>query len=162
MSTFVSTQESQGEKRIYVGNLPDEATESLLYTVFLTFGEIKAVEIPLDNSQKSKGFGFVDYEEAADAQEAIFNMDDTEWLGKIIKVQSSRTNNRVSQTVAANRPIWDDKEYQKKYMNLNEDGEAPATGGEAPEDNTSTSPQQKVENEISKEITSQNLQPSDV
>jgi peptidyl-prolyl isomerase E (cyclophilin E) len=101
------------DKKIYVGNLPENISEQLLFTVFLTFGDIKSVEIPREADGRHKGFGFIEFEEAPDSDQAIDNMQEAELFGSIIKVQRARKT--VNQQ---NRAIWDDKDYQAKYMNV--------------------------------------------
>ena len=66
-----------------MGSLPDSVNEQLLFSVFLTFGEIKSVEMPLDEERRHKGFGFVEYENADDASQAIDNMHEAELFGEL-------------------------------------------------------------------------------
>ena len=101
---------SQQERKIYVGSLPESMTEQLLYTIFLTFGEIKSVELPREQA-KHKGYGFVEFEDAEDCHHAIDNMHNAEVFGNIIKVQQARRA-----TGPLDRAIWEDKEYQAKYF----------------------------------------------
>lgn len=109
----MSTQQ-QLERKIYVGNLPEAINEQMLYTVFLTFGEIKSVDMPRDQGQtKHKGYGFVEFEEAEDCHHAMDNMHEAELFGSVIKVQKARRA-----TGPVNRAIWEDKEYQEKYCNI--------------------------------------------
>jgi len=112
-----TSQEMSGnqnlEKKIYVGNLPETITEQVLFAVFLTFGDIKSVEIPREFNGSHKGFGFIEYEEAEDSDQAIDNMHEAELFGSIIKVQRARKT-----ASNLNRAVWDDKEYQEKYMNV--------------------------------------------
>lgn len=103
---------SQQDRKIYVGSLPESMTEQLLYTIFLTFGEIKNVEMPKEFG-KHKGYGFVEFEDADDCQHAIDNMHDAEVFGSIIRVQKARRT-----TGPLDRAIWEDKEYQAKYFNI--------------------------------------------
>lgn len=99
------------DRRIYIGGLPDTVNEKILYSVFLTFGDIKYVDIPIDSgNNKHKGFGFIEYEDVVDAVHAIDNMNEAELFGSVIKVQKAR------KTVGPlNKAIWEDKEYQDKY-----------------------------------------------
>ena len=56
---------------IYVGNLSLEITEEDLKKAFEVFGEVEAVKIIKDNDTgRSKGFGFVEMSDNADAQSA--------------------------------------------------------------------------------------------
>lgn len=102
------------DRKIYVGNLPEAMTEQVLYTVFLTFGEIKNVEMPRDSGvPRHKGYGFVEFEETEDCLQAMDNMHEAELFGNIIKVQKARKT-----TGPMDRAIWEDKEYQEKYCNI--------------------------------------------
>lgn len=103
--------QQNNDRKIYVGNLPDAVNEQVLYTVFLTFGEIKAVEMPRDQGvHKHKGYGFVEFEEPEDCDQAIDNMHEAEVFGNVIKVQKARKN-----AGPLNKAIWEDKEYQLKH-----------------------------------------------
>lgn len=56
---------------IFVGNLPWACTDSDLSELFSQYGEVKRAKIVVDReTNRSRGFGFVDMEEA-DAQKAI-------------------------------------------------------------------------------------------
>ena len=49
------------------------------------------VNIPLDNTTgKHRGFGFVEYENAEDASEAIFNMNNGELNGRVLNVNIAK------------------------------------------------------------------------
>jgi RNA recognition motif-containing protein len=57
---------------IYVGNLSYEVTEEGLKDAFEVFGEVETVKVLKDNyTGRSKGFGFVEMSNNADAQSAI-------------------------------------------------------------------------------------------
>ena len=48
---------------LYVGGLEESVNEATLHSAFIPFGDIKDVNIPLDNTTgKHRGFGFVEYE----------------------------------------------------------------------------------------------------
>jgi len=56
---------------IFVGNLPWAATDEDLHELFSQHGEVKRAKIVVDReTNRSRGFGFVDMEEA-DAQKVI-------------------------------------------------------------------------------------------
>ncbi len=82
---------------IYVGNLSYEVTEEDLKEAFKAFGEIETVKVILDNETgRSKGFGFVEMSNNADAQSAIDDLNDKELKGRALKVNKARprTENR--------------------------------------------------------------------
>ncbi|KAL6765092.1 hypothetical protein V8C86DRAFT_2461168 [Haematococcus lacustris] len=60
-------------RSVYVGNLPDEATEDKLRTLFAPYGTISGISLPPDkeNPKKLRGFGFVHFEERASALKAV-------------------------------------------------------------------------------------------
>ena len=76
---------------IYVGNLSYEVTEDELQKAFEDFGQVESVKIIKDNyTGKSKGFGFVEMSNNADAQSAINGLDDKELKGRTLKVNEAR------------------------------------------------------------------------
>ena len=82
---------------IYVGNLSYEVTKEDLHKAFEGFGQIESVKIIKDNyTGRSKGFGFVEMSNNADAQSAINDLNDKELKGRTLKVNTARprTENR--------------------------------------------------------------------
>ena len=82
---------------IYVGNLSYEVTEEDLKQAFEVFGEVETVKVIKDNyTGRSKGFGFVEMPDNADAQSAINDLNGTELKGRTLKVNKARprTENR--------------------------------------------------------------------
>lgn len=76
---------------IYVGNLSYEVTEKDLQNAFESFGQTESVKIIKDNhSGRSKGFGFVEMSNNADAQSAIESLNDKELKGRPLKVNKAR------------------------------------------------------------------------
>ncbi|TDJ31317.1 MAG: RNA-binding protein [Gammaproteobacteria bacterium] len=76
---------------IYVGNLPYSATEDDLREAFAAFGEVANVQLITDKfSGQSKGFGFVEMPNNAEADEAIKGLNDTELKGRNIKVNQAK------------------------------------------------------------------------
>jgi RNA recognition motif-containing protein len=79
---------------IYVGNLSYEVTEEDLQNAFEGFGQIESLKIIKDNySGRSKGFGFVEMSNNADAQSAINGLNDKELKGRTLKVNTARPRN---------------------------------------------------------------------
>jgi len=82
---------------IYIGNLSYDVTEDELQKVFEGFGQVESVKIIKDNyTGRSKGFGFVEMPNNADAQSAINGLNDKELKGRTLKVNAARprTENR--------------------------------------------------------------------
>lgn len=76
---------------IYVGNLSYQVSEAELQDAFAQFGEVASVKIISDRlSGQSKGFGFVEMEVQAEAEEAIKQLDGASLKGRAIKVNLAR------------------------------------------------------------------------
>ena len=76
---------------IYVGNLSYEVTEEDLKESFEVFGEVETINVIKDNyTGRSKGFGFVEMSNNADAQSAINGLNDKELKGRTLKVNTAR------------------------------------------------------------------------
>ncbi len=55
--------------------MDEKITTEVLYSAFIPFGEVRNVQIPVDpKTGKIRGFGFVEFAEIDDAQEAKENM----------------------------------------------------------------------------------------
>ncbi len=73
--------------KIYVGNLPFRYGFKELVDLFEKFGKIQeAIVIADKSSGRSKGFGFVTFEEEASAIEAIKEMEGQDADGRPLKV----------------------------------------------------------------------------
>lgn len=62
---------------VYVSGFPASVTPDVLRAAFIPFGELVDVSIPAGNRDGSRRFGFVLFEQAADAEAAIDNMNQT-------------------------------------------------------------------------------------
>jgi hypothetical protein len=75
---------------IYVGNLSWEMTEDDLRTLFEQYGTVASVKIIMDKfTGRSKGFGFVEMPEAAEAQNALSSLYDKEVMGRNLKLNEA-------------------------------------------------------------------------
>ena len=76
---------------IYVGNLSYEVTEEDLRQAFGAFGQVESINIIKDKySGESKGFGFVEMPDKAEAQSAIEGMNGKELKGRMLMVSEAR------------------------------------------------------------------------
>lgn len=79
---------------IYVGNLPYTVTENELRDLFGEHGSVLKINIIKDrNTGNSKGFGFVEMERQADAENAIKELDGSSVKGRNLKVNQARPRN---------------------------------------------------------------------
>ncbi len=76
---------------IYVGNLNYNLSEDELEKAFSTYGEVASVKIIRDKyTDQSKGFGFIEMTNDADAQKAIDELNGTEVKGRELRVNQAR------------------------------------------------------------------------
>ncbi|CAG0879799.1 unnamed protein product [Cyprideis torosa] len=102
------------EKRmVYVGGLAEEVDEKVLRAAFIPFGDIIDVQIPLDyQTEKHRGFAFVEFETAEDAAAAIDNMNDSELYGRTIRVNVAKP---LKIREGSSRPVWADDEWLRAH-----------------------------------------------
>ena len=78
-------------KKIYVGNMSYSTTEDQLREAFAEYGEVVSVNIVMDRmTNRSKGFGFIEMEDADNAKDAISSLNNTELNGREIKVNEAK------------------------------------------------------------------------
>lgn len=76
---------------IYIGNLSYDVTEEDLRQVFAEYGAVKRVSIPTDReTNRSRGFGFVEMEKMEDEDQAIEMLDGAEWMGRQLRVNKAK------------------------------------------------------------------------
>ena len=76
---------------IYVGNLASDTTEDELRQVFAEHGQVVSAKIIKDRyTFESRGFGFVEIPNKAQAQEAIDNLNGKELKGNILRVNEAK------------------------------------------------------------------------
>jgi cold-inducible RNA-binding protein len=74
--------------RLYVGNLAFHATEDLLTQKFAGCGNVVSVSVVTDRETgRSRGFAFVEMENAAAAQKAIAELDGQDLEGRALRVR---------------------------------------------------------------------------
>ena len=76
---------------IYVGNLSYSTDRDELREVFAAFGEVSAARVVTDrDTGKSKGFGFVEMPNEAEARKAIESLNGQEGGGRRVIVNEAR------------------------------------------------------------------------
>ncbi len=79
------------DPRLYVGNLPYTVTEEELRELFSQAGQVTDVALVLDReTQRPRGFGFVEMANQADAEKAIQMFNDYDLDGRRIQVSMAR------------------------------------------------------------------------
>lgn len=77
--------------KLYCGNLSWKTTSQDLREAFSRFGAVKDAKVVMDreNPDRSRGFGFVEFEDASDAETAIKAMDGHDLMGRTISVNEA-------------------------------------------------------------------------
>ena len=76
---------------IYVGNLDYAVEEDDLKEVFGDYGSVKRVYLPVDReTQRKRGFGFVEMANDAEEEKAIEALDGASWMGREMRVNKAR------------------------------------------------------------------------
>lgn len=108
--------ESNNKKKLYVGSLPFSTTEEELHGIFAPYGPIVSARIVVDrsNDNQSKGFGFVEMENAEDAQRAAEALNGSMHGGRTLIVNEARPEqkngfSRRDDRGAGNRSFGNDR-----------------------------------------------------
>jgi len=89
---------------IYVGNLPYSATKEDLSTLFAEFGEVGRATVVMDReTNRSKGFGFVEMADDAAATAAIEALNETELNGRALRINEAKPREERPRTPRAAR-----------------------------------------------------------
>jgi len=78
-------------KRLFVAGIPFTSTSEDLKTLFAGVGQVVSVTIIMDReTNRSKGFGFVEMETPEQASEAIAKLNDTDFGGRKLVVAEAK------------------------------------------------------------------------
>ncbi|KOS20608.1 Peptidyl-prolyl cis-trans isomerase E [Escovopsis weberi] len=104
---------------VYVGNLAPPVTSTHVLDAFIPFGEIVEVQLPKSDAPNSadphKGFAYVEFEDAADAKEAIDNMDQSEFFGRAIKVSQARVPKSAEEGLGSKKAVWEQEKWLAEH-----------------------------------------------
>ncbi|EOD45114.1 hypothetical protein GTA08_BOTSDO07796 [Neofusicoccum parvum] len=110
---------------VYVGGLDGQVNSRTLHDAFVPFGEIVDVSLPKPDLPSStdphRGFGYVEFEHAQDAREAIDNMDQSELFGRVIKVAAAKPQKDANEGLGSKTAIWEQEGYLAKHAVSEED-----------------------------------------
>ena len=77
--------------RIYIGNLNYDTNDEALLAIFKEYGQVESAKVITDKySGRSRGFGFVEMPDSAEAQKAIEALNGQEVDGRTLKVNEAR------------------------------------------------------------------------
>ena len=78
-------------KNLYVGNLPHSTIEADLRAFFEAYGTVDKASIVTDKETgRSRGFGFVEMSDSADADKAIAALNGSELGGRTLTINEAR------------------------------------------------------------------------
>ncbi|XP_075224928.1 peptidylprolyl isomerase cyclophilin-33 isoform X1 [Lycorma delicatula] len=101
------------KRTVYVGGLAEEVDEKVLHAAFIPFGDIIDIQIPLDyETEKHRGFAFIEFELAEDAAAAIDNMNDSELFGRTIRVNLAKPQ-KIKE--GSSRPVWSEDSWLQEH-----------------------------------------------
>ncbi len=81
--------------KVFVGNFSFAVDDEKLREYFAQAGAVVSAKVMKEGQGgRSRGFGFVEFSTAEDAQNAITKLDGSVWEGRVIKVSEDRSNRR--------------------------------------------------------------------
>ena len=81
----------QQQQNLFVGSLSYDTTDDSLKAFFESVGEVKSARVITDrDSNRSRGFGFVEFEDAANNQKAVDELNGKTLDGREITVSIAR------------------------------------------------------------------------
>ncbi|KAK4102356.1 RNA-binding domain-containing protein [Parathielavia hyrcaniae] len=113
---------------VYFGGMPYELTEGDVIAIFSQFGEPVFLKLVRDKETgKSKGFGWLKYEDQRSTDLAVDNLGGTDIGGRLIRVDHARYKARDDEDLDECRIGWEDmlrQERAEKGLPPSEDGDA--------------------------------------
>ncbi len=83
-------------RKLYIGNLPDSATEQDLADKFEAYGTVKSVKLITDHDTgRTRGFCFIEMMSEVEAHAAIDSLNGNDYDGQPMKVNEARTLRKV-------------------------------------------------------------------
>jgi RNA recognition motif-containing protein len=78
-------------KKLFVGSIPFQATDSDLESLFSQVGQVESASVITDrNTGRSRGFGFVEMASDEDAAKAVEKLNGSDMNGRQIVVSEAR------------------------------------------------------------------------
>jgi RNA recognition motif-containing protein len=88
---YFRQKEMEMGNKIYVANIPFNATEQDITDIFSDYGEVLSARIITDKfTGQPKGFGFVEMGSEDDARKAISELNSKTFMGKTLMVSEAR------------------------------------------------------------------------
>ena len=104
---------------VYVKNIPLDVTQEEFTEIFSKIGPTFSCALALDEENKSKGFGFVNFEKHEDAVKAIEELNDFELKGSKLYVGRAQKKFERTQDLQKQYEVYkNEKLEQYKFVNL--------------------------------------------
>ncbi|KAG6036723.1 hypothetical protein E4U41_005544 [Claviceps citrina] len=118
---------------VYFGGLPYELTEGDVITIFSQFGEPTFLKLARDKETgKSKGFGWLQYEDQRSTDLAVDNLGGADVGGRIISVDHARYKPRDDEDPAEFDVSWEAMMRKEGGTRPDEEANDSDRGGESP------------------------------
>lgn len=103
---------------VYIKNLEDEVDEDALSELFAKYGNITSTMVRRDDEGKSRGFGFINFEDHNAARQAVEELHDTDLNGKKLYVSRAQKKTERSQEL---RSQYEQAKQERlsKYQGVN-------------------------------------------
>ncbi|KAG6814387.1 Protein phosphatase PP2A regulatory subunit B [Tricholoma furcatifolium] len=103
---------------LYVKNLDVEVTQEEFENLFAKYGAVTSAVITVGDDGKSKGFGFVNFENHDDAQKAVDELNDSDFRGKKLFVSRAQKKSEREEEL---RKSYEQAKMEKmnKYQGVN-------------------------------------------
>jgi len=112
--------QAQQFTNVFVKNFGDQMTAEKLDAMFAKFGIILSSKVMCDPEGKSKGFGFVAFDNAEDAERSVQEMDGTELEGTDLKLTVCRAQKKNERAAELKRKYEQQKaERMQRYQGVN-------------------------------------------
>ncbi|KAK5115456.1 hypothetical protein LTR62_001115 [Meristemomyces frigidus] len=89
----MAQQREKGGRVVFIGNIPYGVSEEQICEIFGRIGTVVGFRLVYDKeTQRPKGFGFLEYTNADDAASAVRNLNDFEIMNRTLRVDYSNDN----------------------------------------------------------------------
>ncbi|KAM0332937.1 hypothetical protein ACHAQA_001593 [Verticillium albo-atrum] len=94
--------EQDKDATVYIGNIDERATSTMVYEIMLQMGPIHNIHMPRDRvTQNHQGFGFVEFRTPGDAEYAANVMNGVKLYGKSLRVNKASADKQKQAEVGA-------------------------------------------------------------
>jgi multiple RNA-binding domain-containing protein 1 len=98
-------EEVVAPNRLFCRNLPFSCTDDDLRTCFSKFGTVLECHVPVDDTGRSKGFGFVTFSQSSNAASALTALDGTDFQGRLLHILPARRAPTTSDSNNGGEPV---------------------------------------------------------